>query len=147
MKQALGIDAPQLASLLENVFFVLDPWGRFRYLSTMESSSGDGAGLIGQPISRLVPALPLREKTPGYNIAFARFSFAGDRWQSYDVRMPDATLLPAKICLWPLLIGHGHCLLGLMRLFNKPDGATNAPPGPEKRQKDRRAPMPTRLAL
>lgn len=146
MKQALGIDAPQLANLLENVFFVLDPWGRFRYLSTMESLSGDGAGLIGQPISQLVPALPLREKTPGYNIAFARFSFAGDCWQSYDVRMPDATLKPAKIRLWPLLIGRGHCLLGMMRL-NKPDGATDAPPDFDLPQNDRRAPMPTRLAL
>lgn len=111
-----GWPLPQRSEAWKKVMFVLDARGRIQYWSTPESLSNAGNALLGQPIRHLVPHLPLRDKTPGYNIAFARLSFAEDQWLPYHVRMADTSLHPAEIHLKTIPLERGFCLLGLARL-------------------------------
>jgi hypothetical protein len=139
----------QLPHSRKDILFILDPRGRVRFISAPESFSAPGADLIGEPISRLVPALPLNESTPGYNIAFSGFAFAGGQWKTYQVSLPDGTMLAAEIRITPVSMDPGHFLFGLMRLKPRLNAAGREAirsPAPAD-QNDRRALIPTRLAV
>lgn len=38
-------------------------------------------GMIGHPVAALLPDLPLRDNTPGYNLAYVVFHFPSAGWQ------------------------------------------------------------------
>lgn len=42
------------------------------------------AAAIGRPVRALIPELPLRDDTPGYNLAFVAFRFSADEWATFD---------------------------------------------------------------
>ena len=106
----------------EKIIFILDARGRLRFFSHPESLSCMGLDLVDQPICTLVPDLPLRDETPGYNIAFAAFSFAEGSWRTYQVLRSDGSRQTAEVRLVPLALEHDHFLVGVMRL--KPRAAS-----------------------
>lgn len=57
---------------------VLDTNGIIRFCSAAVAwhAGAIAAGLIGRPIKSLLPQLPFNHDTPGYNVAYAMFSFA-----------------------------------------------------------------------
>lgn len=101
----------------DDAMFLFDARGYARFCSSPGRFSAEtGESGDGITISGLIPDLPLRETTPGYNIAYVKFSFAEKPWQRHHIRMADRQLHPADICLKSIPLGHGYCLLGLVRL-------------------------------
>jgi hypothetical protein len=92
----------------EKTIFILDVRGRIQFCSAPSLFAGADGNLLGHSIMHLVPTLPLREDTLGYNIAYVRFSFSKDQWQSHTVRTANGFLQDADVSLRPipLLITH-----------------------------------------
>ena len=59
---------------------------------------GVGSGkLVGRELAALVPGVPIRPETPGYNIAYATFSANCGNVREALVRRPDGSALPVSI--------------------------------------------------
>lgn len=71
---------PAVATML------LDASGRICHANGWMADRFDAAALRRDavPVTDLVPELPLRAGTPGYNTAYVRFWFAGGRWVPFD---------------------------------------------------------------
>ncbi len=117
---------PPVTPLDDKIMFILDARGRVQFCSDPLPFASPGEGLIGQSFRQLVPGLPLRERTPGYNVAYTRFSFGDDRWRRLPVKTVNDTFALAEIRVTPIPIEHGHCLLGLVRLNERPGGRRRA---------------------
>lgn len=141
-----------LSTINEQVVFIFDARGQMQYCSAPRIFTAATDGLLGQHISQLLPAFPLRKSTPGYNLAYVRFAFADDCWQRHEIKTADGSLRQAKIHLQVVTLDRGHCLLGLVRMpdqrhvderraMRKP-----VPAGTQSRQNERRAPTLNALA-
>lgn len=95
---------------------ILDARGRIQFCSDPSPFASPDSNLSGHSIICLVPTLPLREATPGYNIAYVRFSFSAEPWHRHAVRTASGLLREADISLKPIPLERGYCLLGLIRL-------------------------------
>ncbi len=54
--------------------------------------------LLRKPVSFLIPTLPLRSATPGYNLAFAHF-WPREAWRNFHGRDASGVLFPLEISL------------------------------------------------
>lgn len=100
----------------EKIAFILDARGRIQFCSKPVSFTSNEQDLLGKSILHLVPGLPLREATPGYNIAYVRFTFAKNQWQRHTIKIADGSLQQVDISLTPIPLERGYCLLGLVKL-------------------------------
>lgn len=100
----------------QGVVFIFDAHGRTRFCSDPSAFVAKGGDVVNTPISLLLPDLPLRENTPGYNIAYVRLAFCDGQWQQHAIRTADDRLQPAEICLKPIPLDRNFCLVGLVRL-------------------------------
>lgn len=98
------------------ILLVLDARARIQYCSEGLPFGHSEKEIIERPINSLIPDLPLRELTPGYNIAYVRCSFANNAWQRHLIAADDRQL-PVDLHLRTLPVAGGYCLLGLMRLL------------------------------
>ncbi len=94
---------------------VLDARGRIQYSGDGIPSLESGQHASARPINTLIPSLPLREGTPGYNIAYVRCAFAEGVWQKH-ILSTETQLIPIEIHLRTVPVGGGFCLLGLLRI-------------------------------
>lgn len=104
--------------------FILDARGRIQFCSDSAIFAGNENSLLGHPITSLVPGLPLREATPGYNIAYVRFSYEGGQWHRYAVRTAAGSLQEAHVSLKPIPLERGYCLLSVIRFSDPRRAAT-----------------------
>lgn len=98
------------------ILLVLDARARVQYCSEGHPFQCNEGNIAERPINSLIPGLPLRAGTPGYNIAYVRCSFANNVWQRHLIAANDR-LLPIDLHLRTLPVAGGYCLLGLMRFF------------------------------
>lgn len=76
----------------------------------------DEESLVGSALRCLIPELPLRRGTPGYNLAFAELNFSGnDRWLQYSIPGPGADHLSIEVSVKSLKIGALGVLLVRLR--------------------------------
>ena len=104
------------AGVNAEVFCIFDAHGCARFCSAPQVFLRNSNDMRKLSLCDLVPALPFRPTTPGYNIAYVRLNFPHDAWQTHTVRTADAGLQPAELCLKPIPLGRGYCLLGRFRL-------------------------------
>jgi hypothetical protein len=72
--------------------------------------------VVDTPIRRWIPGLRIRETTPGYNVAYALYTFAGGTWHTYSAVAADGRRLWVDISLRVTRFADGACrLLALVR--------------------------------
>lgn len=64
---------------------ILDARGAVQFCSDAAAQLFDDRTdeMLGRPVTELIPALPLRTVTPGYNLAYARFWAAQHVWRRF----------------------------------------------------------------
>ena len=70
---------------------VLDLQGRVRSCDglTAKRFGSSEVDLLDQPIAALIPALPFRSNTPGYNVAYTTLWFPRGIWRTLQGLKPD----------------------------------------------------------
>lgn len=92
---------------------MLDEGGRVKYCSP-EAARWFGVSaqaLLGLPVTRLLPGLPIRPDTPGYNLALVTFQFRDGRWQGLTARDAAGGEFPVEATLAAMELDAGHLLL------------------------------------
>lgn len=112
--------AADLGGSLETATLILDLRGTIRFCSTAaERMFGRRAGdLIGRSVVALVPDIPVKGKTPAYNVAYADFWFSDDHWRPFQGVDPDGHAFPIEVSLNTLrLDGKQRFLVALRHPF------------------------------
>lgn len=103
----------EFAASPETAVMLLDACGRIGYCSLPEVLSANEGELEGKFVNAFIPGLPLRPRTPGYNVAYVRFYF-GDGWKSMQVTTSEgSTSVEVKIKAIPM--NHSYCFVVLVR--------------------------------
>lgn len=78
---------------------VLDLQGRVRSCDglTAERFGSSEADLVERPIASLIPALPFRPNTPGYNVAYTGLWFPCGTWRTLLGLKPDGQSFPLQL--------------------------------------------------
>lgn len=92
---------------LANAMLVLDLCGRIQFCSEAAARlfGYPAADLLGRSVRALIPELPLRPGTSGYNTAYAQFRFAEGAWRPFWGRAADRRTIPVEISLGILKLG------------------------------------------
>lgn len=106
----------------DQVFLILDARGLVKFCSDPRVLRTQEGELLGKSITAFVPGLPLRATTPGYNIAYVRFTYADDTRHRLMLKMPSGASRPVDVAVRPILIDRGHCLLVQLRLVREAVG-------------------------
>lgn len=101
------------------VFCIFDACGCARFCSDPHVFAKNSNDTRQLSLCELLPGLPLRPTTPGYNIAYVRLNFPHNIWQTHTVHTASAGQQQAELCLKPVPLGRGYCLLGRFRLNGK----------------------------
>lgn len=85
----------------ETAVLILDARSAVQFCSDAAAQLFDGKSdeILGRPISALIPALPLRTVTPGYNVAYARFWSVQHGWRRFCPSAQDAHTIPLEVSL------------------------------------------------
>jgi CheY-like chemotaxis protein len=96
---------------------VVDPHGVVRFCSAAAARAfgSDADRLAGKPIASLVPQLPLRSGTPGYNLAYALFWFPDQLGRAVEGLDCDGRAVPLEISVSAARIEGKHQLLLSLR--------------------------------
>lgn len=99
------------------IVMVLDAKGCVQYCNDPAFFSLSDEELWGMPVASLVSSLPLRERTPGYNIAYVRFAFGHPqpRWLRKTAKVAEGKLANVDVFVRALPVGRGYCLLMALR--------------------------------
>lgn len=97
----------------EQILMVLDAKGCVQYCSNPAFFASSEDELWGTPVNTLISGLPLRERTPGYNVAYVRFAFGHPhpRWQRKTVKLGQAGDMPVDVFVRAIPVNRGYCLL------------------------------------
>lgn len=112
---------------VEKVFLLLDARGLVRFCNDARALRTQEGELIGKSITEFLPGLPLRATTPGYNVAYVRFTYADDCRRRLTLQMPSGASRPVDVAVRPILVDRGHCLLVQLRLVHEPAGLAAEP--------------------
>lgn len=99
----------------DRITLILDTKGCIQYCSEPALFASAEQALHGQPVTAVIPSLPFRSKTPGYNVAYTRFAFDNDRWHRHSVKLGDGQLAPMDLMVRAIPVNHGYCLLVLLK--------------------------------
>lgn len=85
----------------EQAVLILNASGAIQFCSNAAAHLFDGTSdeMLGRPISSLIPAIPLRIVTPGYNVAYARFWSAQHGWRRFGRAGRDGQTVPVEVAL------------------------------------------------
>lgn len=64
---------------------------------TAERFGSSEADLVERPIASLIPALPFRPNTPGYNVAYTSLWFPSGTWRTLLGLKPDGQSFPLQL--------------------------------------------------
>lgn len=110
-RRATRVDAGQM----HDVALVLDARSRIQHCDPQNPFIDWDETLNEKPINALIPGLPLREQTPGYNIAYVRYWFADYAWQRHLILSAGGMLVPVDVHLRTVALARSYCLLGTLR--------------------------------
>jgi hypothetical protein len=112
------IGQPLAATVTGNhrhAIFILDACGTIRFAATRRMFGRTDEELVDRHVQSLVPSMPLRKTTPGYNIAYVRLAFAERRWQRHRAVSCGRGAFAVEVSVRPLAIGNSYALLAAMR--------------------------------
>jgi PAS domain-containing protein len=109
---AAAAPSPELHGIV-----VVDTHGVVNFCSAAAARAfgANAEGLAGKPIASLVPQLPLRSGTPGYNLAYALFWFPDQLWRAVEGRACDGRTVALEISVSAARIDGKHQLLLTLR--------------------------------
>ena len=111
----------------DQVFLILDARGLVKFCNDARALRTQEGELLGKSITGFLPGLPLRATTPGYNIAYVRFSYADDSRQRLMLKLPSGASRPVDVAVRPIFVDRGYCLLVQMRFVREPAHAAVDP--------------------
>lgn len=94
---------------------IVDALGVIRFATTRQIFGWDDAALTDTPLQALIPSLPVRENTPGYNVAYVRLSFAGQGWQRHRALCADGRELRVELSVRMIPVGRSFAMLVAIR--------------------------------
>lgn len=113
-----GIPVPQAeqhvrrraAAPADNLMMILDRCGRIRSCSPAAARLfGRGAAeLVQLGVRALIPELPIRENTPGYNLSYAVFTFPAGAWQRFEGCDAIGRMFPIDVSIDTLTLEGKH---------------------------------------
>jgi hypothetical protein len=97
---------------------IADRAGRivFCRLNTAAFFGRRSADLLGQPVARVFPELPLCSQTPGYNLAFARLHGVPRNWIRLHARHADGSQVAVAVAIAALALAHASFIVFTIRL-------------------------------
>jgi diguanylate cyclase (GGDEF)-like protein/PAS domain S-box-containing protein len=100
----------RVAPLPDSATLILNQGGQIRLCSLAAGQlfGYEISRVIDMHISALIPDLPLRGNTPGYNLAFAHFVPGGTRWRSFHGRDAAGRCFPLSIAIDYLKLDRGR---------------------------------------
>jgi diguanylate cyclase (GGDEF)-like protein/PAS domain S-box-containing protein len=104
------------AALGDQALLVIDVHGLIRHCTARAGGllTQSPAALRGRPCTEVLPDLPLRRQTPGYNLAYLMMAYAPGDWHQGDVLAGDGRQLRLDLSLTVLNLGkHFWILVGL----------------------------------
>lgn len=101
-----------------HAILILDAFGIIRFATTRLLFGWPDEELPDNHLRSLIPTLPVREDTPGYNVAYVRLAFAGQGWQSHCAISADGSVFPVALSVRALPIGRSYALLMAIREMN-----------------------------
>lgn len=135
---SLRLDIPT-SPLMPELMFVSDVRGRIQCWSSLVPLPEIIPDPTGAQIRELLPALPLRQDTPGYNVAYIRMSFHGGRWQGHEMRLRNGASAPVRLQIHTISLERGYCLAGRLSLpLSAPPADAAALPHPRRQAEERR---------
>ena len=104
----------------DHALLILDERGCIQFCGDASLLGRDEDGLLGTPISRVIPSLALREREPDDNVAYVDFWFAGDIWRRHKGLTPEGQTHRLDITLRATISGGRQCFVGLIRQQHHP---------------------------
>ena len=107
--------AATIAGHHRHAILILDARGVIRFAATRGMFGRSDEDLVDRHLQSVVPTIPLRRTTPGYNVAYVRLNFAERGWQRHRAASAGRGGFSAEISLRPLAIGHSYAFLAAVR--------------------------------
>jgi hypothetical protein len=107
--------AYHIAGHQRHAVLILDASGVIRFASTRQMFGRPDEDLSDTPLRSLVPTLPVRPSTPGYNIAYVRLTFADQNWRRFNAVSIDRGTFPVELSVRTLFMGRSYALLVAIR--------------------------------
>lgn len=105
----------------DHALLILDDKGRIQFCGDpVLLGNDDSTVVIGMPVSLFIPTLSLRERTPGYNLAYVDFWFAGNVWRRHEVRTRQGLTCHLDVTLRAAAREGRHWFIGLIRRHHHP---------------------------
>lgn len=115
--------AAAVAGHHRHAILILDVSGMVRFAATRGLFGRPDEELLDRPMQELVPTVPLRANTPGYNIAYVRLAFADRRWYRHQGAAAGCGTFPVEMSIRALSIGRSYALLAAVREVRAADRA------------------------
>jgi len=107
--------ASTIAGHHRHAILILDAYSIIRFATTRRLFGHSDEELPETPLKSLIPTLPMRPSTPGYNVAYARLAFADQIWQSHRAVSRERRTFPVELCVRTLPMGRSFTLLAAVR--------------------------------
>lgn len=98
-----------------HAILIAEASGHIRFATTRNLFGWSDEELPGCSLQSLIPSLPVRPNTPGYNIAYVRMTFEDRVWKSHRALRADGQELPVELSIHTVPIGRSYALLVAVR--------------------------------
>jgi hypothetical protein len=98
-----------------HAILIVEASGYIRFAATRNLFGWSDEELPGSSLQSLLPTLPIRSNTPGYNIAYVRMTFEDRSWKSHRAVRADGKALPVELSVHTLPIGRSYAWLVVVR--------------------------------
>lgn len=102
------------------IMLLLDARGNVRFCSDADALQRAEGDIAGRPVGELIDGLPLRQGTPGYNVAYVRFAYGDGTRRRLALKLPEGGSRPIDVGVRPLWMDRGYCLLVQVRFASDP---------------------------
>ena len=119
--------AATVAGHHRHAILIMDINGNIRFAATRGMFGRSDDELLDIHLQKLIPSVPLRATTPGYNVAYVRLAFAERGWHRHRMAAGGRGNRQVDISVRALSIGHSYALLAAIREVPM-DRAGGAPP-------------------
>jgi hypothetical protein len=107
-----------------HAILILDVGGIIRFAATRGLFGRADEDLVNVQLQSLVPSLPLRESTPGYNVAYVRLAHTDRAWHRHRAVCAGRDAFPVDVSARILPIGRSYALLAAIREVRSLDHAS-----------------------
>lgn len=117
--------AASIAGHHRHAILILDVNGTIRFAATRDIFGYADEELIDRHLDSLLPTLPLRKTTPGYNVAYVRVAFADRGWHRHRAVGANRAAFPIEVSVRALPIGRSYAFLAAIREMQVFDRASS----------------------